>query len=231
MKKAALIVLVLLLAATLAQWGLDTTPAGTETSGAGYFPSMSSLMNLFGGVRQYIAYTLYIKSDMIHHAYYGALGKEAELVPYYILIALLDPNYESTYYVGAEEMYRQGSKEEAIDFNLRGIEANPDSADLYFGLAGIYLEEKRYEDAKQAFMEALERTPEIATINDLLTGLSATCKALGEPDEQRKVLMTQAIYNEIRLYREDLTDAQRIYTVQLVNNCINAAVAESGVGP
>ncbi len=123
---------------------MDSTPAGTGEDEAGAFPAASSLLDLLGGARQYLAFTFYIKTDKLHHTYYGAMAEEAELVPYFKLVTLMDPNYVSAYYVGAGIMDALGKREEAIAFTLQGIEANPESADLYYSLGDFYLEEKRY---------------------------------------------------------------------------------------
>ncbi len=224
MKKTTVaLVLLLLMSACLLQWGLDRTPAGTAAAEREYFPSAASLLDMLGGVRQYLAYVLYIKTDMLHHTYYGALGQEAEMVPYYILISFLDPHYESAYYVGAAEIYMQGRKEEAIEYALRGVKANPESADLYYNLADLYLEEKRYEEARQAYEQALEYEPKIVNRNYIFNGIAATCKALGDLEAQRKVLIEQAIYNRIVLYRADLNDAEREFAVRTINDALQVA--------
>jgi tetratricopeptide (TPR) repeat protein len=227
-KKALLISLVILLvAAALLQWGLDRTPAGTEVDETGDFPTASSLLDLLGGARQYLAFTYYIKTDKLHHTYYGSAAQEAELVPYFKLIALLDPNYISAYYVGAGTMDVLGKREEAIAFTLQGIEANPESADLYYSLGDFYLEEKNYGEAREAFEEALKYESELVNRNMLLTALAAACGAMGDEEAQRRILMEKAIYNQIRLYDEEYTYEQGKTILELINLTLNS-VADIG---
>lgn len=219
-------ILVLLLAATSLQFGLDRTAAEGEPEDGGEFPSAASLLDFLGGVRQYVAYTMFIKTDKLHHAYYGNLKAEAELIPYYMLITLLDPNYISAYYEGSGIISAQGRIDEAIDFNLRGIEANPESADLYVSLADLYLQDRDYEKAKEAFASALNYDTEIVGLNLILSGLVSSYTALGEIEEARQVLMAQAQYNRMRLYDRDLDDTLRRRILYLVNTQFSTAIGE-----
>jgi len=228
-KKTLLVVIAIaLLAAALLQWGLDRTPAGTDKADIEDFPSASSLLDLLGGARQYMAYVLYIKTDNLHHAYYGAAADEGELVPYFLLIALLDPNYISAYYVGAGTIEAQGKREEAIEFNLRGIRANPESADLYYSLGDLYLLEERYEDARDAFLQASRYEPEIVTRNLILTALAASYNKLGDEEAERRILMEKVIASEMQLLEEDLDYEQQKMLVERINETMNAAVDSGG---
>ncbi len=225
MKKTVLIAVVIaLLAAALLQWGLDRTPAGTDEAAIEKFPSASSLLDVLGGARQYVAYVLYIKTDTLHHTYYGGAAEEGELVPYFLLIALLDPNYVSAYYVGAGTIAAQGKRDEAIEFNLQGIKANPESADLYYSLGDLYLVEERYEEAKDAFLQAKEYEPEVVSRNMILTALAATYSRLGDYDAQRRVLMEKAIASRIQLLEEGLDYERQKMLVKRVNSAVNSAV-------
>jgi tetratricopeptide (TPR) repeat protein len=228
-KKAVLFVLVImLLAAALLQWGLDSTPAGTDVAQTEKFPAASSLLDLLGGARQYVAFIFYIKADEVHHAYYGSFTQEAELVPYFELIALLDPNYISAYYVGVGIMDTLGKKEEAIAFNRQGIAANPESADLHYSLGDLYLEEKRFAEAREEFEEALKYEPEIVSRNTLLAAASASCSAMGDREAQLGYLMEKAIYNQVRLYDDKYTYEQGEVIVELINSTLNSAMDIAG---
>lgn len=225
MKKTVLVlVIILLLAAAILQWGLDQTPAGTSEAEIESFPSASSLLDLLGGARQYVAYVLYIKTDTLHHTYYGSALEEGELVPYFMLITLLNPSYISAYYVGAGTIDAQGKRAEAIDFTLQGLRANPESADLYYSLGDLYLEEKRYEDAREAFETSLQYEPEIINRNMLISALAATYSALGDKGGQMRMLMERVITSRIRLLTEDLSYEQQKILVTRINNTINDVV-------
>ncbi len=229
MKRLVLVSLVLmLLAAALLQWGVDNTPAGTNKEETGDFPAASSLLDLLGGARQYLAFTYYIKSDKLHHVYYGSLDQEAELVPYFKIIALMDPHYVSAYYVGASIMQLLGKGKEAIDFTLQGLEANPTSADLYYSLGDFYLQEKRYAEAREAFEEALKYDSELVSHGMILTALAASCKAMGDMEAWRRHLMEKAIYNRIRLYGETLSYEQGKEVLQVINRTINTVMSPGG---
>jgi len=223
-KTVLVLVIIALLAAAILQWGLDQTPAGTNEAEIESFPSTSSLLDLLGGARQYLAYVLYIKTDTLHHTYYGSAFDEGELIPYFMLISLLDPNYVSAYYVGAGTIDAQGKRAEAIEFTQQGIRANPESADLYYGLGDLYLEEKRYEDAKAAFEKALQYEPEIIYRNMLISALAATYSALGDEAGELRMLMERVITSEIRLLVEDLSYELQKTLVTRINNTLNDVV-------
>jgi len=232
MKVRTLVVLVILLvmAAALMQWGFDGTPLGEEGGAREDFPSAAGILNSLGGARQYLAYVLYIKTDKLHHTYYGSFEEEAELIPYFILISWLDPNYVDTYYEGSSVIWAQGRKQEAIDFNLQGIKANPESAELYYSLAGFYLEEKRYEEAAEAFEKAVQYESEIVPRALILMGLSATYHALGEEERARQVLMELAIYYDLRRYQEGLDYGKVKWLVERVNEVMGGVAPEENAG-
>ncbi|MEW6554568.1 MAG: tetratricopeptide repeat protein [Actinomycetota bacterium] len=222
MKKALLISLVvLLLAAALLQWGVDRTPAGTSGDDNAVFPTTSSLFDLLGGARQYLAFTFFIKTDKLHHAYYGSSTQEAELVPYFKLVALMDPNYVSAYYVAVDILAALGKREEAIAFTLQGIEANPESADLYYSLGDLYLQEKRFDDAKDAFEEAMKYEPELVSRSMMLTALAASCSAVGDEEGRRKALMAKVLYDQTRLYTEEHSYEEMKTIVTSINTTLN----------
>lgn len=231
MKKAGItLVVALLLLAAMLQWGVDRTPAGSAGGGGDGFPSAAGVLDSLGGIRQYVAYVFYIKTDKLHHTYYGSIKGEDELIPYFVLITLLDSHYTDAYYVGAGLMQGQGRNDEAIEFTLRGIEANPDSADLYSSLADLYLPEKRYEEARDAFANAFQREPDTVSRLMIMRGLVASYRAMGEGEKARRALMDLGIYYEMLKYGKYLSqeDAGKIVAVinQSYNEAANAGAAE-----
>lgn len=222
MNKAWLVlIIVLLIAAALFQYGFDSSPAGAGEESQENLPAMRRLLDFLGGVRQYLAYNLYIKNDKLHHLYFGGLQAEAELVPYFILITWLDPHYVDAYFIGSDIIYQQGRTEEAIDFIKQGIAANPESADLYAGLADFYLEENRYEEARREFENALKYEPQIYTRNFLLRGLAASYHALGDDQAARQLLTEIVISEDVRRYTEELDYDQVKNIVVRINNLMN----------
>ena len=131
MKKILLMTLiVLLLAAALLQWGLDGTRP-VPVDGLAHFPVRFQPARSPGrGKAVPRPYLLHIKTDKLSHLYYSGYAGGAELLPYFVLITRLDPNYVSAYYVGAGIMAELGRMDEAIEFARQGVEANPESADL-----------------------------------------------------------------------------------------------------
>jgi len=227
----ALVLAAALLAAALLQWGLDRTPAGSGAGDRELFPSASSLLDLLGGARQYLAYNMYIKTDTLHHTYYGSFVLEAELVPYLILVTYLDPHYESAFFVGAGIMDALGRHEEAKEFTLRGIEANPGSADLYYSLGDLYLQEKDFESAREAFEEALRYEPETVTRNMISLALESTYHALGDEEAQRRMILYRAQRNRILLYLSGLGSGAGGDLIKKINDMLNTAAGlgrESG---
>jgi tetratricopeptide (TPR) repeat protein len=223
MKKAGLaLIVVLLLSASLLQWGMDRTPAGSTDTSRGIRPTAASLLDFMGGIRQYLAYTLFIKADKLYHTYSasGDLNK-ANLVPYFILITMLDPNYVDAYYIGSGLMTDLGREDAAIDFTLRGIQANPGSADLYYSLADLYLVAKRFEDARDAFIKALQYKPEIVSRFMIMRGLAGSYQALGDMEKSRMLLTDIAIYNEILKYDQYLSVADMKTTISQINIFFN----------
>lgn len=233
-KAAVLALAVALLGAALLQWGLDRTPAGSSVEERKLFPSASSVLDLLGGARQYLAYNMYIKTDTLHHAYYGSFVQEAELVPYLILVVYLDPHYVSAYFVGAGIMDTLGRHEEAKEFTLRGIGANPESADLYYSLGDLYLQEKEYEEARRAFEQAMEYEPEMVSRNMLMLALESTYHALGDYGAQRRLILQRAQYSLVSLYRLGLDPVSMVDSIKRINDMLNTAAGlgkEEGGSP
>ncbi|MBC7252568.1 MAG: tetratricopeptide repeat protein [Actinobacteria bacterium] len=210
-RKAGLVVAMLCLAMAF-QVGLDHTPAGSGER-AGNFPSAASLARFMGGIRQYFAYTFFIKTDKLYHVY----GSDAELIPYYRIITYLDPHYEDAYYILSGLIYDAGRREEAMEVNLAGIRANPESADLYFSLADLYLREKRYPEALQAFEKAFSQRPKIIGLLTLSRGLIVLYRKLGREEEARRVYSEMIIRERIELLTGDLDKEGYLETIRRVN--------------
>jgi tetratricopeptide (TPR) repeat protein len=222
-RTVTLVVIVLILMAAALQWGVDRTPAGAGEEKREDFPAVSGLLDFLGGIRQYLAYTFYIKSDKLHHSYYGSFGSEAELIPYYILISWLDPYYVSAYLEGSETIYQQGEEEEAIAFLKQGISANPESADLHVALADFYLREGRYQESRDEFESALEGDQGIFTRYMILRDLAAIYHLLGEGQRAKEILLEMTIYEDVKRYTRELDYEQVKESVKRINNIMNEA--------
>jgi tetratricopeptide (TPR) repeat protein len=120
-----------------------------------------------------------------------------------------------------------GRTEEAIDFNQQGVDANPESGDLYYNLGTLYMEQSRYQEAKELFEKALEYDMEIASKNLLLSALAASYAGLGDMEARRKILMEKAIYNQISLKLKQLDYEQQKLLVQIINSTIDRATEDS----
>ncbi len=168
---AGALVLALLAGAILLQVALDETAAGTPANieQGGWSPERS-LLNFLGGIRQFLAYELYNKTDDIHDAYYGSLN-EPELVPYFRIITWLDPHFTRAYYIGSGILYDLKRPDEAISFSEEGLRNNPDSADLNYGTGGLYLAVGRYAEAipllEKALMEEPDQSDQLLTLSTL----------------------------------------------------------------
>jgi tetratricopeptide (TPR) repeat protein len=206
MKKAGLaMVVTLLLVVSLLQWGVDRTPAGSAEASRSFKPVTASLLDFLGGIRQYFAYTIFIKTDKLSHTYSNVTQNMEELTTYLILITMLDPNYIDAYFIGAGFMSSLDRKDEAIEFTLQGIRDNPESADLYFSLGDIYLTMNRYNEATDAFIKAIQYEPQITSRFMIMRALSACYRALGDEEKYKKVLMDIVLENGILKYNQYLT--------------------------
>ncbi len=210
----ALTVGFILLAAAF-QTGLDRTPAGSGER-AGNFPSAASLVRFMGGIRQYLAFTFFIKTDKLYHLY----GNDAELIPYFRIITYLDPHYTDAYYILAGLLSDAGRNEEALEISLAGIRANPDSGDLYFSLADTMLREKRYEEALEAFKQAMERRLDVVSRLTLYRGLIALYRRMGDEESARRVCLRMIGEYRISLLTENLDRERILELVKRINgNC------------
>lgn len=207
----SLAVALLILAAAL-QTGLDRTPAGSGER-AGNFPSAASLARFMGGIRQYFAYTFFIKTDKLYHVY----GNDAELIPYFRIITYLDPHYVDAYYILPGLLYDVGRKEEAIELYREGIRANPESGDLYFGLGDLMLREGRYTEALEAFEQAHALKPRITGRYIVTRGLEVLYKKLGREEDARRISSEAIITNRVRLVDEELEVEDLVQLVSRIN--------------
>lgn len=190
-----LVAVISVLTAALFQAGLDRTPAGTAGQ-KGDFPSAQNLVRFLGGIRQYLAYTFFIKTDKLYHLY----GYTRELVPYFLLITYLDPHYVDAYHVVSDLIFSAGNRQDAYRLVERGIALNPDSADLYFDLADMYLQEKRYREAKESYEKALALEPRLVSRFMILRGLEVANRRLGLEKETARFMAEEMISNRMRLY-------------------------------
>lgn len=157
---AGVLILMLLAGAILLQVALDKTAAGTPANieQGGWSPERS-LLNFLGGIRQFVAYELYNKTDDLHDAYYGSLN-EPELVPYFRIITWLDPHYTRAYYIGSGILFDLGKADEAVSFSEEGLRNNPDAADLNYSTGALYFAVGRYAEAIPLLEKALAEEPD-----------------------------------------------------------------------
>ncbi len=220
-----LILALLLLFSVLCQVFLDRTPAGSGER-AGDFPSAASLARFLGGIRQYFAYTFFIKTDKLYHLY----GANPELIPYFIIITYLDPHYVDAYYLACGLIYDAGRRQEALDLNLRGIKANPQSADLYFSLGIWYLDEGRFREAGEAFETALRLTPNITSRHTTVRGLVAAYRRLGDLEKGRRHLLDMIVRQYVMLIEEELLPEERRSLVRRINGYSDEVFPEGREG-
>lgn len=219
-KRAVLcaILAALILAGSFAQVALGRSDLGGEESRAGEGASASvNYLDFLGGVRQFLAYVLWIRTESLHHGYYESLSSESELIPYYKLISYLDPHYIDAYYVGGATIFYAGSEQEAIDFTLEGIANNPDNGDLYASLADLYMRQEKYQQAREAYREAIGKRLEFVDMMYLTAGIAVTSNALGDPAGAIAALREQLDYYRLALMREGLDQAARKFVVTKIN--------------
>lgn len=219
-KKALLcaVLVALVLAGSFTQASLQRSGVGSGASreeGEGA-PGVNFL-DFLGGVRQFMAYVLWIRTESLHHGYYGTLTLESELVPYYLMIGRLDPHNIDTYYAGGATIFYAGSEQEAIDFTLEGISNNPNNGDLYASLADLYLRQGENEKARDAFEEALSRQFEIVDAFFVTSGIAAASLAMGDTAGAVSALQLQLDDYRMALLREDLEQSEREFIVMKIN--------------
>ncbi|OFW55649.1 MAG: hypothetical protein A2Y75_05545 [Candidatus Solincola sediminis] len=200
MKKTVIVlIVVLLLAAGFLEWGVDRRSAQVNEEGGGEFNNAARVLDFLGGVRQYLAYSFFIKADRLSHEYSVSVNNP-ELVPYFFLITMLDPQYVRAYYVVSGMVFDLGYEQEAIDYVKDGLQANPESSDLYYSLGMMYFQQGRYEEALEAFNEAAAREPGDVSIMNIDQALAACYRALGRSGEAAQSIVAAGIaYNLLKL--------------------------------
>lgn len=208
----------LVLAGSFAQAALQRSDLGNNEALAGEeSPARVSYLDFLGGVRQFLAYVLWIRTDSLHHGYYGNLALESELVPYYLMIGSLDPHNVDAYYTGGATIFFTGNEQQAIDFTLEGIANNPDNGDLYASLADLYLRQGKYEQAREAYLDAVGKDFRFVDMLYITTGLTVTSIALGDTAGAVSALREQLDYYRFALLREGLEPDTREYIVKKIN--------------
>jgi len=212
------LVVALLAAGTLTQASLRSSRSGAGEDGEAGGLARVDFLDFLGGVRQFVAYSLWVRGDRIHHGYYGTITKEAELIPYYELITLFDPHSVDAYYVAAETIYMSGQPEEAIRFTLQGIENNPDSGDLHASLADLYIREGRYEEARQEYLKALGLELRLVDEDFVMEGVIAASKATGDAEGAAEAGRRLLGLYRMRLADPSIDDALRAWLIRRVND-------------
>ncbi len=179
----ALALIALLAGAVLLQYSIDNA-AGSKTQQERSSPSQAgrSLLDLLGGVRESIAAYFWIKTDAIHHEYYGGdITKEQALYPYYWMITRLDPHFTMAYFYASYMLCRFGEVKPGFDLALEGVRYNPDSPLMQYNLAEIYFFfEKDPAKARYYLLKAIQLTNDeqdkivwgnlLNTIDEVLAG-------------------------------------------------------------
>lgn len=197
---------------------LERSPLGSgKEDGQDAAASQVNYLDFLGGVRQFIAYVLWVRTDTIHHGYYGELGAEAELIPYYYIISWLDPHYVDSYYVAGLTMFFAGNEQAAIDFTRQGIAANPDSGDLYASLGDLYMRQNEYGLSREAYQNALGKQLELVDKMFIVNGIASASIAMG--DLTGAIAAKTWMLDDYRfiLEREDLDLPAWEYVVNKIN--------------
>jgi tetratricopeptide (TPR) repeat protein len=222
-KRAAIFLLVvLLIGAGFLEWGIDTRSPAAVQHENGEFSNAARIFDFLGGVRQYLAYTLFIKTDKLSHSYALSLN-DPELAPYFVLVTMLDSHYVSSYYLAAGMIFDLGREEEAIDFLREGIAANPDSGDLYFSLGISYLKEKRYPEAAEAFEKAIQLETTIVSRVLIIEGLVTCYKKMGQDEKAIKLLVMAGTSLSVASLVTDLADTDLKNLVNAINTYWSSA--------
>lgn len=96
---------------------------------------------------------LWKQSDVAFHA-----GDYDTAVKIHRAIVTLDPTDTESYSVAAWLLWSMEKKTDARDFIAQGLNANPDSAEMWEKAADQYDIEKSYSDAKEAYLKAIALT-------------------------------------------------------------------------
>jgi len=216
------VLLAILLAGCFTQAYLEGSPlGGGNESGPDTTASQVNYLDFLGGVRQFIAYVLWVRTDAIHHGYYGDLGTEAELIPYYYVISWLDPHYIDSYYAAGLTIFWAGNEQAGIDFTRQGIAANPDSGDLYASLGDLYMRQSDYELAREAYRDALDKQLELVDKMFVVNGVASASTAMG--DLAGAIAAKTWMLDEYRfiLERKDLDLPSWQYVINKINELAN----------
>ena len=189
MKKAVVLSLIILLLLSIplqAQIDAERQKLGLSVSPA---PAQAarSLWRFLGGVRSIAAAYLWIKIDEIHHAYYGDIHREQELIPLYRLVTWLDPQWEDAYFVGSYLLYIYKRPKESLAFAEEGVKMNPRSAKLYYSLGQIQFLQKKYEDAEKSLTKAVECSKNPTERAACLLLLTQVYRKMGDHEKAQKV--------------------------------------------
>ncbi len=137
---AVVIVLALLGGAVAIQYSLDGQTTATSWDQSGPFDTVRSLLDVLGGVRESVAAYFWTKTDNVFHEYLGgSVLREQSLYPYYWLMTRLDPHFVMPYYFASWILCRMGKVDQGFDLALEGLRNNPESWELQYNLASIYL--------------------------------------------------------------------------------------------
>lgn len=131
----------------------DLGPSSERIAGA------TAAYGLLGGARTVVAAYIWLKTDRISEEYYGALSKEAEVLPLYRVVTWLDPRFEDAYYIGSYMLFLVNRPKEGWDFALEGLKFNPESAKMELNVGQLALVKRH--DYKSA-IHHLERAQRLA---------------------------------------------------------------------
>jgi membrane associated rhomboid family serine protease/Flp pilus assembly protein TadD len=133
-------------------------------------------------------------------------------------IAVLD-------YARAQDAYRRKDLNGAVDYLHKSLEHAPRSLDSHFMLGLVYLEQEKYDDAKQQFVTATEIDPKFANaygelcvanlkLRDLSGALVACKRAVeldaNDPDKQFNLGLTQRANEDLPGALQSFTNAERL---------------------
>lgn len=106
------------------------------------------MLDVLGEIRTFIAQQLWFEADIWHHAMeeHGiAWTQEADLLPLYRMITLLDPRLVDAYDVASYQLVMNFNRApEGIKFLDEGLAHNPQSYTLHYSKAFLTYQLKRY---------------------------------------------------------------------------------------
>ena len=127
----------------------------------------SALLDIVGELRYTAAAILWVKIDIYHHEH-EFRGKEimrnAEILPLFRMVTLLDPHFIQAYDTGAFNLVVDLKKvDEGLAFLREGIRNNPDSFELNWEYGFLMYYEKKYEEALPYLLKAYENRDKTVT--------------------------------------------------------------------